>query len=223
VNPVLSDRTAEVPFVRDWLEGVMSPLIHVVVAPAVLAMYLPFCATEVRPTLHPPDTPAASLWEEPTDLPDRDLFHGQWGPERAPDPSAQYTFVERKHSGVNPGVTVRDPDGRQWSVKQAPDGGAAGEGPVEVVLSRVLSAVGYHQPPVYFLPSFQLADDWGVHNGARWTLPTEGQAAEGHRQLVMAAEPVRRYASLSRPARHPVDVQQLRPEELEQHPVRVPR
>ena len=37
------------------------------------------------------------------------------------------------------------------------------EGPVEVVISRVLAAVGYHQPPVYYLPSFTLQDDWGTH------------------------------------------------------------
>ena len=59
-------------------------------------------------------------------------------------------------------MTVRDPLGREWSVKQAgaetPD-----EGPVEVALSRILSTVGYHQPPVYYLPSFTLEDDWGTH------------------------------------------------------------
>jgi hypothetical protein len=32
-----------------------------------------------------------------------------------------------------------------------------------VVLSHILSAVGYHQPPVYFLPSFTLADEYGHH------------------------------------------------------------
>jgi hypothetical protein len=40
--------------------------------------------------------------------------------------------------------------------------GRAAEGPAEVVLSRVLSAVGYHQPPVYFLPAFTLAKDRAV-------------------------------------------------------------
>jgi hypothetical protein len=27
----------------------------------------------------------------------------------------------------------------------------------------VLSALGYHQPPVYYVPSFTLEDDWGTH------------------------------------------------------------
>jgi hypothetical protein len=30
-------------------------------------------------------------------------------------------------------------------------------------VSRVLSAVGYHQPPIYYLPSFMLVDDSGSH------------------------------------------------------------
>ena len=41
-------------------------------------------------------------------------------------------------------------DGVEWSVKLGP------EAHTEVVLSRVLSAVGYHQPPVYYLPAWQL-------------------------------------------------------------------
>lgn len=135
-----------------------------VVLPTILAMYLPFCAVQqVRPTTHPSGLPVASLWTAPTDLADRDLFYGPWGPERAPDPAAIYTLVAIKRTGVNPGMTVRDPQGREWSVKQAATDERPDEGPVEVVLSRVLSAIGYHQPPVYYLPSFTLEDDWGRH------------------------------------------------------------
>jgi hypothetical protein len=59
--------------------------------------------------------------------------------------------------GGNPGVLVTDPFGREWHVKQHAHNDAGDEGPVEVVVSRVLSAVGYYQPPVYFLPSFTMA------------------------------------------------------------------
>lgn len=136
-----------------------------------MAIYLPFCAAAIRPTVLPPDAPPASLWVKPIDLERRDLFNGPWGANRAPDPAARYRLVQHKHSGVNPGLTVRDSLGREWSVKQAgaeiPD-----EGPVEVVISRVLSAVGYHQPPVYYLPTFTLEDDWGTHSepGGRFRL-----------------------------------------------------
>src|SRR5262249_27077577 len=71
--------------------------------------------------------------------------------------------VERKAHGTNPGITVRDPNGREWHVKQPPHTAQGAEGPIEVVLSRVLSAVGYHQPPVYFLPSLTVKDGAGTH------------------------------------------------------------
>jgi hypothetical protein len=103
------------------------------------------------------------LWEPPTGLHDRDLFYGPWGARLKPDPNATYTFVRRKERGTNPGVVVRDPQGREWHVKQSPRSGNHPEGPVEVVLSRVLSAVGYYQPPVYFLPSFTMKDPKGTH------------------------------------------------------------
>jgi hypothetical protein len=133
------------------------------VVPVVMATYLPFCAAEVQPIQTPSAAPSACLWEPPVDLESRDLFGGPWGLDRAPDPRVPYTFVEGKHSGVNPGMTVRDPVGRVWSVKQASPEGGAPEGPIEVVVSRVLSALGYHQPPVYYLPAFTLVDDWGTH------------------------------------------------------------
>jgi hypothetical protein len=135
----------------------------IVIFPAVLAVYLPFCTPAVRPSATPGDASLESLWTRPADLTDQDLFNGPWGARRAPRPDVVYRFVERKRHGVNPGLTVKSPDGRKWSVKQPPVDGQPAEGPVEVVLSRVLSALGYHQPPVYFLPSFKLADDWGVH------------------------------------------------------------
>jgi hypothetical protein len=119
-----------------------------------------------------PAPPAASMWIEPTNLAERDLFLGQWGAEHAPDPKGVYTLVERKHTGVNLGMTVKDDKGREWSVKQPYPGGLDSEAPVEVALSRLLSAVGYHQPPVYFLPAFTLKDDFGkkVEVGGRFRL-----------------------------------------------------
>ena len=115
---------------------------------------------------------AASMWIEPHNLAERDLFLGPWGAENAPDPKGVYTLVERKHSGVNLGLTVKDEKGREWSVKQPYPGGLDSEAPVEVALSRLLSAIGYHQPPIYFLPAFTLKDDLGktVEVGGRFRL-----------------------------------------------------
>jgi len=148
--------------------------------PAFVAMYLPFCAAEVRPTIVPPDAPAPSLWVEPIDLEDRDLFYGPWGREHAPRPDDRYTLVQHKHSGINPGLTVLDSEGREWSVKQASEEGPV-EAPIEVVLSRVLAAMGYHQPPVYYLASFTLVDDWGTRTetGGRFRLKVKGLKDRG--------------------------------------------
>ena len=139
----------------------------------ILAVTATACVRVKAPASQPsPSVPGASLWQQPTDLASRDLLHGPWGAENAPDPKAAYTLVERKHTGVNLGMTVRDPKGREWSVKQPYPGAIDFEAPVEVVLSRLLSAIGYHQPPVYFLSTFTLKDDWGTHTepGGRFRL-----------------------------------------------------
>lgn len=149
---------------------------------AIVAVTVISCARAKRPALQPTAAPpGASLWQQPTDLPARDMFYGPWGSQHAPDPNATYTFVELKHSGVNPGMTVRDEQGREWSVKQGYPGGFDSEGPVEVVVSRLLSAVGYHQPPVYFLRTFTLKNDWGTHTepGGRFRLDEETLDATG--------------------------------------------
>jgi hypothetical protein len=131
------------------------------------------CAGVKVPTAQAaPKTAGASLWVEPKNLATRDLFYGPWGADHAPDPASVYKLVERKHTGVNLGLTVKDEKGREWSVKQSYPGGLDPEGPVEVVLSRLLSGVGYHQPPIYFLPAFNLKDDFGtrVEPGGRFRL-----------------------------------------------------
>ncbi len=149
------------------------PRVLFMAATGVLAMYVPTCVPPaILPTVAPGEARIAELWEPPTDVGTQDLFYGPWGPERAPDPRAVYTFVEAKRGGVNPGMTVRDPAGRTWKVKQPPLVGRRAEGPIEVVLSRVLSAVGYHQPPVYYLRAFTVADDSGTRRtvGGRFRL-----------------------------------------------------
>jgi hypothetical protein len=98
-------------------------------------------------------TPAtvAELWVAPDDIGSRDLFHGPGGAALAPQPSTSFTWVATDKSGYSPGFDVRGPDGRAWSVKLGP------EAQTEVVASRILWALGYHQPPTYYLKSWQLS------------------------------------------------------------------
>jgi hypothetical protein len=93
----------------------------------------------------------AELWVNPIDLAHQNLAAGRWA-DRAPSPTDRYTFLKWKTHGSSPGLTVRDSHGRVWSVKQGR------EAQPEVFMSRLLSAIGYRQPPVYFLPTFSIAE-----------------------------------------------------------------
>jgi hypothetical protein len=134
---------------------------------------LAFSAGCAGPRSVPPPRPPtaaemARLWVEPADLAQRDLFAGPWGSEHAPDPAASYTFAERKKqgffSGFSPGYTVRGPGDVEWSAKQGPEAQA------EVTASRLVWALGFHQPPVYLLEKWTLAggDQPGPQTRARF-------------------------------------------------------
>ena len=152
-------------------------------APLVFGMYLPMCPTpELRPTMPADQADISELWVRPVDIARQDLFYGPWGREHAPKSGGTYRFVRPKTGGGNPGMTVVDPQGRKWSVKQAHhDPARKPEGPVEVVVSRILSAVGYHQPPVYYLPAFTLRDTFGERTepGGRFRLDHESLKDRG--------------------------------------------
>src|SRR5687768_12228163 len=99
----------------------------------------------------------AELWQEPADLPERDLLGGPGGAALAPPAGAPYQFVAYKTTGTNPGYDVRDTFGRTWSVKLGV------EAQSEVTVSRILWAMGFHQPATYYLPQFTLTGtDQGV-------------------------------------------------------------
>jgi hypothetical protein len=152
------------------------------VTAAVIGIGAASCVQAKRPVpANTPVPPGASLWQTPGNIAARDVFYGPWGADRAPNPHSTFTLVERKHTGVNLGLTVRDPQGREWSVKQPYPGGMDSEAPVEVALSRLLSAIGYHQPPVYYLPAFRVKDDLGtqVEVGGRFRLKMDELKEEG--------------------------------------------
>jgi hypothetical protein len=106
------------------------------------------CQRAVRSTLPgPPDAALLSeLWVEPGR--GRDLFWGVGGKRLAPDPAARYTVIEIKRGGFSRGYTLIGPGEREWSAKFPP------EASTEVVASRILWGVGYHQPPIYYLASW---------------------------------------------------------------------
>lgn len=109
------------------------------------------CALQAAPRMG--RNSIAELWEAPRDIVRRDLLHGAGGVGRAPDPNAPYALLKADDQGFSPGYDVRDVRGRTWSVKLGP------EARTEVVVSRIVWAVGYRQPDVYYLPKWTLVKD----------------------------------------------------------------
>jgi hypothetical protein len=90
------------------------------------------------------------LWRFPDDLTTRDLLSGPGGAELRPDSASNFQFVAKKTSGTNPGYDVRDGSGRLWSVKLGK------EAQPEVVTSRILWSIGFHQPAIYYLEEWHM-------------------------------------------------------------------
>jgi hypothetical protein len=112
------------------------------------------CHRSVKSTLPGPPSPAqlAELWVPPD--PARDLYWGVGGKRLAPDPSVTYKVIEVKRTGFSRGFTLIGPADREWSAKFPP------EAATEIVASRLLWGVGYHQPPIYLLV------DWSADGAA---------------------------------------------------------
>jgi hypothetical protein len=89
------------------------------------------------------------------DIESRDLFYGPGGRALAPDRTRPFHFVREDRSGTQPKMEVRDERGRVWDVK------FGREARVEVVASRIVWAVGFHQPPTYLL------EDWMLEGGEK--------------------------------------------------------
>jgi hypothetical protein len=135
------------------MSGQMPTRARLSVAVAIIAALSSYeCARSLR---HPVQQPVSSntlgqLWRMPNDLESRDLFHGPGGSALVP-PAVTYAFVARKTTGTNPGYDVRDPLGKLWSVKLGE------ESQSEVTASRILWAIGFHQPPTYYVERWTLS------------------------------------------------------------------
>jgi hypothetical protein len=141
----------------------LSPLVALTLG-SVVAL-----AGDAAETQTTPKTAPASLeeiWIEPTDLERRDLFRG---PADGPAPAqeqASFAFVKKDTSGRSPGYDARDANGVVWSVKLGP------EAQSEVTASRLLWAIGFHQPPTFHMREWKLTD-----------APVAGQEDDDDRQF----------------------------------------
>lgn len=108
---------------------------------------------EMRSTLNrrPTAEEMRQLWIKPDNIASRDLFWGAGGQKYAPREGATFKIEAWDETGASGGWDVEDTETEQeFSVKVGP------ESQVEVVASRLLWAVGYHQPPTYLLIDYKL-------------------------------------------------------------------
>jgi len=119
------------------------------------------CALHMRAPAAPPSaSQLAEFWIEPSDLAQRDLFAGPGGAQSQPDPHEQFEFVSADTSGASKGFDVRDSQGREWSAKLGI------EAQSEIAASRLIWAMGFHQPAMAYVPQWTL-----VRNGVASTQP----------------------------------------------------
>lgn len=120
-----------------------------VVAITVLTIACGGRTVVVTPRLAPAQAELAELYVDPG-LEARDLFWGVGGRQYAPPPDATYMLKAKDETGFSVSYDVIGPDGVEWSAKIGP------EAQTEVLVSRILWGLGYHQPPIYYLPSWRL-------------------------------------------------------------------
>jgi len=150
---------------------------RVPIRPLVVILALVACSYSQaqQQNIRTPDAEIAELWQEPVDLLQRDLFAGPGGSAMAPPQTGgTFQFVAFKTTGTNPGYDVRDASGRLWSVKLGI------EAQPEVTASRILWAMGFHQPVQYFVHDFTLTGaDAGAKQVARFRTDLDQWKAAG--------------------------------------------
>jgi hypothetical protein len=101
-----------------------------------------------------PQVALLELWSEPRDIAQRNLLWGGSRQAEAPRDNDVYTVTAVDKTGYSPGYDVTGPDGREWDIK------VGKEVQSEIVLSRILWALGYHQPQTFYVTNWQLSGTW---------------------------------------------------------------
>jgi hypothetical protein len=137
------------------------------VTTVIVAMWLlsSACAIPTVKRTGPPPTRAqlAELWVDPGTNPRR-LDVGIGGRHPRPVADATYNVISKDTRGFSITYRVKDSSGAEWNVKIGP------EAQTEVVASRILWAVGYHQVPSYFVERWIAVEDHRgeLRGGARF-------------------------------------------------------
>jgi hypothetical protein len=173
--------------IRPWRSSIGVSITIAVVVAALIA-----CASAIRSTVDHriSDRELAGLWE-PGDPASRDLFYGVGGRRFVPDPNARYELLTEDRVGFSLGYDVKDGKGTEWDVKLGL------ESRTEVVASRIIWAVGYHQPPMHHVGRWRLSrkDATSVEGPARFRPNLESLDKKGpwswHRNPFVGTRPYR--------------------------------
>jgi hypothetical protein len=105
----------------------------------------------------------------------RNLKVGPAGSMPRPAVDARYKVLERDTRGFSITYVVEDAAGREWNVKIGP------EAQTEVVASRIVWALGYHQVPSFFVERWVAIEDGAPHTrgGARFRPDDDGLDGQG--------------------------------------------
>ncbi len=162
-------RTAARHAIRSAICGIVA------VATVACGGDLPFAA-EVKDEKEAGRASVDQLVERNPDIAERDLFYGVGGAKSAPRADAEYRFLERDESGASTNFEVEDPEGRKWDAKFGV------EAKSEVAASRLLWAIGFHQPPVYHVKQWQITsgEETGVQPEARFRLEQTNWKKDGN-------------------------------------------
>jgi hypothetical protein len=125
-----------------------------VVACLTMACTRPMLSANAQVQQPGPQVALLELWSEPGDIAQRDLSWGASRESEAPGKNDVYTVTAIDKSGYSRGYDVTGPDGREWDIK------VGNEVQSEVVLSRILWALGYYQPQVFYVTDWQLTGSW---------------------------------------------------------------
>lgn len=93
------------------------------------------------------------------------LRYGAGGDAHAPDPHAQYTFLNEDFDGASPKFFVRDADATEWKVKLGE------ESQSETAATRLVWAAGYFVDEDYYLSEFTVTGLQKLRRGRDFTAP----------------------------------------------------
>ena len=155
-----------------------------------------------------PQVALLELWSNPTDLAQRDLLWGSSRKANAPSKDDVYTVLALDTTGYSKGYDVKGPDGREWDIK------VGKEVQSEIVLSRILWALGYHQPETYYVTGWQLAGTWDIGGRAR-EVPSAIRSRE-RRRMGVAGQPLCRHSTAAGADCHQPPAEQPRSQDEQQ-------